>query len=437
MFNQLLRFKLNPIIMKVNHYLIAILALSIFSCQKEPMQMDESAASRGSKDQSANNVTDPNSAVSSYFTNQMVIQYETDLTETEKQALRDEYEVIDHKNCTCADPNLELWIFSTLGGVNEASLEEKVLTAKEESDLEGADFNGYIYHDNSADDVSTFQTGINLSKVVPANTNVTIAVLDSGVDYNHFGFDQPFLYNSSLGGNSGGANGMQDYFGWDFVNNDNDPFDDNGHGTIVNSLIYDALNQSNVSFQILEIKSFNEEGKGQYFDVLCGFVYALKNPDVDIINMSFGWNGAGIGFELFDKYIIESQDQVLLTTSAGNSGNNTDNLPHYPSGHESPNILSVAALAGNMESIGLSAFSNYGAETVDIAAKGENIEFFVSPLESITVSGTSFSTAYVTALGAANYSPQINVSQHIEAVLENTIYNSNLNTIQHSSYINN
>lgn len=415
--------------------LVVLIALLVASCQNEELFIDENENDTISEIKSMN----------TYPSNQMIIQYSSTMTETEKENLRNQYDVVAHKNCKCADPTLELWVFANgrsprSGGV---TIEEKVLGAKEESDLEGADFNLNINRIGSGLQSSFGAEDINkaVQKRVLSNQNVTIAVLDTGVDYNYFGFTNPFLYNNQ---DTCDDNQLEDYYGWDFVNEDNDPFDDYGHGTIVTSIIYDKLQEQNVNFQILPIKVFDNNGKGNLFDLLCGFKYAVNNSDVNIINMSFGWYGTE--YELLNKFIMESQQDVLITASAGNKGIDTDFNVHYPSVFNSENILSIAALqgerdgniysfGGTMGGNGLAQFSNFGSITVDIAAKGENMPFYINDNEYILVSGTSFSTAFATALGGETYVSGISVEQHKTTIIANTIQNSSLSQIKYASYI--
>lgn len=411
-------------------YFITLLCItSLFiSCENEELTLDELNQSNiiSKADEDLNE---------QYFNDQMIVQYEEGLSEIEKQHLRDEYDVTSYKTCNCEDSTLELWYFvadQQGGGVN---IEEKVRSAKgEEPDLEGADYNADLYQDGyKLGTLFGFENvNVALQKVVSVNNNVTIAILDTGVDYNYYKFTQPFLYNSSLNSDlCSNDDTLQDYFGWDFVNQDNDPYDDRGHGTIVTSFIYDKLRALNINFQILPIKIFNANGRGNYFDLLCGYKYAVNNPDVNIINMSFGWyNG---DYELLNKFISESKEEVLITTSAGNHRIDTDSNAHFPSTLEVENILSIASL--NNGSTNLARFSNFGSYSVDIAAKGSNIPFELSENEIIYVSGTSYSTAFTTAFAGEKYIPDMTVEQHIGDIILNTLSNDNLSLIKYSSFV--
>ena len=81
------------------------------------------------------------------------------------------------------------------------------------------------------------------------------------------GFKRPFLYNRREEEPCRNEANLEDYSGWDFVNSDNNIYDDNGHGTVVTYLMYKKMMAQNVDFQILPIKAFNQQGEGNYFDI--------------------------------------------------------------------------------------------------------------------------------------------------------------------------
>ncbi|MEM7086706.1 MAG: S8 family serine peptidase [Bacteroidota bacterium] len=415
-------------------YVILITALVVVtSCEKNELNTIE-LSTEETKDVSL--VRNP--GTTGYPNDEMVVQYDPLLSEAEKQLLRDQYGVTSYKKCTCADPTLELWMFTLdregnlPGGLD---LEETVLGAKEETDLEGAEINPTFQHMGEKLNASfgVEDMGVATLNMVPSNQNVTIAVLDTGVDYNYFGFENPFLYNSQDGQNSCFDNGMEDVFGWDFVNQDNNPFDDYGHGTVITSLIYNKLSEEDVDFQILPVKAFDKNGKGTYFDILCGFRYAATKEDVDIINMSFGWYHSN--YELLHRFVEQSEDKVMLLSSAGNKHQSNDQTPHYPSSYNVSNGLSIAALTDNPFSIELAWFSNYGINSVDIAAFGEGIPFYITPLEFVEVAGTSYANAFASAFGGLHFEPGLSPQQLKAIMLSNTIQHSNLSTIKYQSYI--
>ena len=409
--------------------ILTLVLISLVGCQKDAIDINEELTDPGLLQPSTET-----KGGTAYPSDQMIIQFQSFMTPAQKQNLRDQYGVTSYKTCECADPNLELWIFSgTDNGMG--TIEERVHTAKGNSGVEGADFNPKIIHGGTAFQPSFGQGDLSVgqSMTVTNNQNVTIAVLDTGVDYSYFGFDQPFLYNSAYNDYACDDYGMQDYFGWDFVNQDNDPYDNHGHGTSISYIIAETLLENNVDFQILPVKVFDGNGQGSYFDILCGFKYAVNNQDVDIINMSFGWYE--YEYELLYRFIEGSKEKVLVTTSAGNSGINTDQMPHYPSAYPTSNIIATAALQGNPMNVALAQFSNYGPNSVDVASLGENIPFYITPNEYIMLSGTSYSNAYMSAHAAVAYDQGMTVELHVEATVFSTIYHNNLSMLKYSSYV--
>jgi hypothetical protein len=411
--------------------ILIIVCIALFaSCQNDFTQDNETLNNSFIQDFENKSRTNPTNAT------QIIINYDGTLSEIEKQNLRNFYGVTNFKTCECADPNLELWILpgSANGG---AIIEEVTASANGDSGVEDAGFNPKVDLVNTINQVSFGPPDVNNARtlIAPSNQNLTIAVLDTGLDYNYHGFqNQAFLHNNTTNPNACQVNGMTDYFGWDFVNQDNDPFDEGyGHGTRITTIIKDELQENNVPFQILPVKVFDQNGQGSYFDILCGFKYATKNPDVKVINMSFGWYDNQ--FPLLEKFIAEVENQVLITTSAGNYSVNTDQILHLPSGYESSNIIATAALDGYVDGIALAPFSNYGPNTIDVAAKGSNIPFYISPNQTISLAGTSYANAYMTAHAATQYTQGITIPMWVHETLENTTYHPNLQMLKHGSYI--
>jgi hypothetical protein len=114
---------------------------------------------------------------------------------------------------------------------------------------------------------------------------------------------------------------------------------------------------------------------------------------VDIMNNS--WGGGGYSQALKDAIIEAKNAGIIFTAAAGNSHDNTDNTPHYPSNYQVENVISVAAHNIHDE---LASFSSYGGRTVHIAAPGHNILSTVSKGKYDTFSGTSMATPHVSGV---------------------------------------
>lgn len=414
---------------------IVLLTLTAIGCQKETDFLEV----KNTEVSSMNKTVDGFSPIQT----ELVIYYEDGTTEEKKIELREESGVIEYKQCKCADENLELWIFEPpTSSSNGGNIEEKAASAKAKEDIENADysfkmdvsFGSFI----AADLVGDVNDGI--AQTVGSNDGVTIAVLDTGVSYDYDGFTEPFLYN--VGSNSCADNGYEELFGWDFVNNSNNPFDDyfGKHGTAVTSFISNRLTQEEVPHQILPVKVADSEGGISYFDLLCGFRYAVGKPDVDIINMSFGWYDQELTLL---REFIEEAPEVLVVTSSGNNSADNDLNPHYPSSFLSSNVLCSAALneefgASNMFQIGpsvtLARYSNYGLSSVDVAARGTEIPFLYKG-ETFLMTGTSFSAAITSAFAGKLHS-EANTGEELKSqVFSFCVPHNNLFMLSQTSYV--
>jgi subtilisin family serine protease len=212
--------------------------------------------------------------------------------------------------------------------------------------------------------------------VTTGSDDVVVAVIDSGLDFSHPDLAGNVWANpGEVPGNGLDDDGngyVDDVRGWDFLNDDNAPApnDASAHGTHVAGTIAavgnDGTGIAGVSWhaQIMSLRTLNAYGAGDTAAAVLAFEYA-NAMGADVINCS--WGGAGYSQALKDA--IEASS-ALVVCAAGNSGSDTDAVPHYPAAYDSPNIVSVAATDADDS---LAAFSNYGAVSVDVAAPGVNI----------------------------------------------------------------
>ncbi len=223
----------------------------------------------------------------------------------------------------------------------------------------------------------------NLSK---GNPEVVIAVLDSGIDYNHEDLKKAMWKNSGEIPNNriddDGNGYTDDYYGYDFGENDSDPMDllVINHGTHVAGII--AASQGNgigvsgvaPKVKLMALKGFQPDGYIYTSDTIeaLSYIIMMKNRGVNIVavNCSFG----GTSYSQIEKKAFESVSDagVIITAAAGNGDDdgvaiNNDTTPHYPSSYEIPNLISVAATDSNGA---LGTFSNFGSTSVDLGAPG-------------------------------------------------------------------
>lgn len=209
---------------------------------------------------------------------------------------------------------------------------------------------------------------------------VLVAVVDSGVNYNHPHLAQNIFINpaeTDYDQDQDGNGFAGDRHGWDFVNNDPYPFDDNGHGSHIAGLIAGKFLGIAPDSKILPIKVSNAEGLSDLGTTLQGLTYAM-GMGAKVINMSFGSYRPPAAIESRILRMAEKAD-ILLVAAAGNGdpntgmGVNTDAIQHMPSGLSSPNLISVAAVN---EFDRLSYYSNFGSKSVHVATYGgEDFDF--------------------------------------------------------------
>ncbi len=217
--------------------------------------------------------------------------------------------------------------------------------------------------------------------ITTGSSNVVIAVIDSGVALNStISTGHPELSGNiwTNPGETNCANGIDDdsngyiddCYGWDFVDDDNDPMDYNGHGTHVSGTIA-AVGNNNQGISgvmwnasIMPLRFLDATGSGSTADAISAILYANANG-AHVINNS--WGGGGFSQALNDAINASS---AVVVCAAGNSGTNNDSTPFYPASYTSDNIISVAATDKNDK---IASFSNYGVASVDISAPGVTI----------------------------------------------------------------
>ncbi|MGH7726255.1 MAG: choice-of-anchor D domain-containing protein [Candidatus Eiseniibacteriota bacterium] len=240
--------------------------------------------------------------------------------------------------------------------------------------------------------------------VFTGSTSAPIGVIDTGVDYTHPDLAANVWTNPNEIPNNfvdDDENGfVDDVRGWDFVNGDNDPFDDNGHGTHVSGTIGAVGNNGvgvvgvNWNARIVGIKSLNAFGTGSSANAIAAVNYAAT-IGLRVVNAS--WGGGTPSTGLHDAIAAFGSAGGLFIAAAGNAGQNIDLFPTYPASFDLENILTVAATDHNDL---LAGFSNWGLTTVDLAAPGSDILSTVPGGGYFSASGTSMATPHVTGAAA-------------------------------------
>jgi len=256
--------------------------------------------------------------------------------------------------------------------------------------------------------------------------NVIIAVVDTGVDYNHNDLSGNIWNNSAEIANNGrdddGNGFVDDVRGWDFANNDNNPMDDNNHGTHLSGTIAARGDNGsgvvgvNWSARIMPLKFMDSTGAGSSADAIAAIDYAVANG-ARVINAS--WGGGRFSSAMFDAISAANAAGVMFIAAAGNESNNNDNAPSYPADYNLPNVISVAATD---DADTLAGFSNFGANSVDLGAPGVSILSTIRNNGYASFNGTSMAAPHVAGVAALIVAdnPGIGISALRAALLDST-----------------
>jgi len=255
------------------------------------------------------------------------------------------------------------------------------------------------------------------------STNIIIAIIDTGVDLDHPDLEAHLWRNpgeagaKAFNGVDDDNNGyIDDWIGWDFGKNDNNPDDDgdgyaseSGHGThcagIAGAIGNNSTQVAGVCWNvtIMVLKPF--EYMSTYGDMRVisskaelAMRYAVDNG-AKVTSNSYG--GDGDGSVYYDGVNYQNTHGVLFVAAAGNDGQDNDVTPHQPANVDLPNVISVA---NSTSSEVLSSRSNYGSDTVHLAAPGDSILSLRPGGTTTTKSGTSMAAPQVAGAAALLYS---------------------------------
>ena len=244
-------------------------------------------------------------------------------------------------------------------------------------------------------------------EITTGSDDVIVAVLDTGVDISHEDLSGAIWENTAetANGQDDDGNGyIDDLHGWDFANGDGSVYDDtkdfqeadeDSHGTHAAGIIAAQHNGKGIrgvasNIRIMPLKFLRGNDGGFTFDAVEGILYAEK-MGASIVNCSWGSYGYS---SILESVMAESD--MLFVCAAGNDFASTDEITHYPSGYDLPNVISVAALSTNGF---LCDFSNFGSG-VDIAAPGRNIYSTLPKNRYGAMDGTSMAAPFVSGIAA-------------------------------------
>jgi subtilisin family serine protease len=244
--------------------------------------------------------------------------------------------------------------------------------------------------------------------VTRGNANVVVSILDTGFDLSHPDLAGNTWVNPgedctgcrSDGVDNDGNGYVDDWRGWDFVSNDNNPNDDNGHGTHVAGIIGAVgdngvgLSGVNWDVQLMPLKFLDAAGSGTTADAVEALLYATANG-ADVTNNS--WADAPFSQAMLDAIQQADAADSLFVAAAGNDGLDRDTYTDYPAAYDAPNVVVTAATDSNDAR---AWFSGYGARTVDLGTPGVNVYSTWRLGNYRYASGTSMATPHVAGAAA-------------------------------------
>ncbi|MBD2165063.1 peptidase S8 [Calothrix membranacea FACHB-236] len=270
---------------------------------------------------------------------------------------------------------------------------------------------------------------------------VVVAVIDTGVDYNHIDLRNNIWTNTrEVAGNGIDDDGdgyIDDVHGWNFIDNTNEVMDRNGHGTHVSGTIAGENNGFGVTgvaynAKIMPVKALNDGGAGSVSSIVNGIYYAV-NQGADVINLSLGSNFPNSTLASAIEYA--SKKGVVVVMAAGNNG-----LPviSYPGSYADQWGLAVGAVDQNNN---IADFSNQPgiAQLAYVTAPGVNIYSSIPGDQYAYYSGTSMATPHVAGVVALMLSANplltdAEVRQILTQTAGNNISNPNLG-LSSSSFV--
>ncbi|MBD3204841.1 S8 family serine peptidase [Candidatus Bathyarchaeota archaeon] len=217
---------------------------------------------------------------------------------------------------------------------------------------------------------------------------IIVSVIDTGIAYNHTELNDSYLEG-----------------GYNWIENNYDPFDDNGHGSWVSGIISAKRNnQIGISgmgdIRIMAEKVLDSTGSGTISDLIQGIIHAADNG-ADIINLS-------LGTDFYSQALKDAVDYAhekgcILIAAAGNRPNSN---PHYPATFS--NVIATSATYGEPQDI-LAPYSNYG-EWIDVSAPGgwdNNQNSFPDVGEYWILSASNMVDTYMYGTGTSGAVPHV------------------------------
>ena len=395
---------------QLKHITIVILSLTVFACNDvTPVKQQDNSQVRPSA-YMPRVITD-----GAENANQILIKFKSDVGGASRSRALNNAGLTQSgtfslvPGLTLAQPQPGLTVLETLN-----NLVSDPLVAYAEPDyllsamlsVNDPDYSNQYGLNNTGQNGGTANADISIEAAWDTQTgaDIIVAVIDSGVDYTHQDLSANMWTNvAEIPGNriDDDNNGyVDDVRGWNFSGNNNNPMDDNNHGTHIAGVIGAKSNNGigvtgiNWNVKIMPLKFMYSGGQGRTSSAINALEYAIANG-AKISNNS--WGGGSYSQALFDAIQAANRAGHLFVAASGNDGSNNDRTAHYPTSYNLPNIISVGA-SDNTDSI--ANFSNFGSQTVDLLAPGVSVYSTIRNNGYRSMSGTSMATPFVTGVAA-------------------------------------
>lgn len=251
--------------------------------------------------------------------------------------------------------------------------------------------------------------------VTKGSRDIKVCVIDTGIDVRHEDLRNNLWVNEGESGKDAlgrdkcsngidddGNGFIDDCHGWNFVSNNNNLTDNHGHGTHISGIIgAEAGNGKGIS------------GISPHVSIMTAKYYDPKVPNTDNLRNTINsiryciqmgahiinYSGGGTEYSQEEKNAIMEAEKkgILFVAAAGNERSNSDLHHYYPADYDLKNIISVTAIDPSTQVL---PSSNYGIETVDLAAPGQNILSTLPGNSYGPMTGTSQATAFVSGAAA-------------------------------------
>lgn len=325
-----------------------------------------------------------------------------------------------------------------------ANPEISPLIPEDLSDKSAVEFNDpllsqvWSYQDAASNGMSVYearrQFGFN------PEATITVAVIDTGVDYNHDDLKNVMWKNTKeIPGNGIDDDGngyIDDVYGINTLKRlkdgtaSADVMDGHSHGTHVSGTIAaESNNQIGIAgiasnVRIMAIRTVPNNGDESDIDVAESMIYAANNG-ARVINCSFG-KKSNEGGKLIPETLKHLNNLgVIVVVAAGNDRTNNDTRLQYPASLESDNLISVASIT---KTGAMSSFSNYGEKSVHLAAPGSAIYSTTVRNRYTSMSGTSMAAPAVSGLVAEvlSFYPNISPIEMRELLMNSSVKSNSL-----------